>query len=98
MTHGMWGNMGHTAVLNISGIRVIVASERIQARDPEMFRVCGMDPTAIGIVVVKSAVHFRAAFQHIAKEIIIADGPGLTAMDLKQFPYQRIRRPMFPID
>ena len=34
----------------------------------------------------------------IAKEIIIADGPGLTATDLTQFPYQRIRRPMFPID
>ena len=98
MTHGTWGNMGHTAVLNISGIRVIVASERIQARDPEMFRVCGLEPAAIGILVVKSAVHFRAAFQNIAKEIISADGPGLTAMDLTRFPYQWIRRPMFPID
>jgi len=98
MTHGMLGNMGPTAVLNISGIRVIVASERIQARDPEMFRVCGIEPVAMGILVVKSAVHFRAAFQNIAKEIIIADGPGLTASDLTRFPYQRIRRPMFPID
>ena len=98
MTHGMLGNMGLTAVLNISGIRVIVASERIQARDPEMFRVCGIEPETTGILVVKSAVHFRAAFKDIAKEIIVADGPGLTASDLTLFPYQRIRRPMFPID
>jgi microcystin degradation protein MlrC len=75
-----------------------VTSERIQARDPEIFRVCGVEPAAIEILVVKSAVHFRAAFQNIAKEIIIADGPGLTASDLTRFPYQRIRRPMFPID
>jgi microcystin degradation protein MlrC len=98
MTRGLWGNMGRTAVLNISNIRAIVTSERIQARDPEMFRVCGVEPAAIGILVVKSAVHFRAAFQDIVKEIIIADGPGLTASDLTRFPYQRIRRPMFPID
>jgi microcystin degradation protein MlrC len=98
MTRGAWGNMGPTAVLNIAGIRVIVTSERIQARDPEMFRVCGVEPAAIGILVLKSAVHFRAAFENIAKEIVIADGPGLTACDLTRFPYQRIRRPMFPID
>jgi microcystin degradation protein MlrC len=98
MTRGAWGNMGSTAVLNINNIRAIVTSERIQARDPEMFRVCGVEPNAIGILVVKSAVHFRAAFQNIVNEIIIADGPGLTASDLTQFPYQRIRRPMFPID
>jgi microcystin degradation protein MlrC len=98
MTRGVWGNMGPTAVLNTSNIRAIVTSERIQARDPEIFRVCGVEPAAIEILVVKSAVHFRAAFQNIAKEIIIADGPGLTASDLTRFPYQRIRRPMFPID
>ena len=98
MTRGAWGNMGPTAVLNIAGIRAVVTSERIQARDPEMFRVCGLEPAAIGILVVKSAVHFRAGFENMAKEIIIADGPGLTASDLTRFPYQRIRRPMFPID
>ena len=34
----------------------------------------------------------------LAKEIIIADGPGLTSLDLTMFPYTRIRRPMWPID
>ena len=46
MTRGAWGNMGRTAVLNIAGIRAIVTSERIQARDPEMFRVCGVEPAS----------------------------------------------------
>ena len=98
MTRGAWGNMGPTAVLNIAGIRAIVTSERIQARDPEMFRVCGVEPASIGILVVKSAVHFRAGFKDIAGQIIVADGPGLTVADLTLLPYKRIRRPMFPID
>ena len=98
MTHGAWGYMGSSVVLNANGIRVIVASERIQARDPEMFRACGIEPSAMDILVVKSSVHFRAAFNDLAGEIIIADGPGLTAADLSLLPYKRIRRPMFPID
>ena len=36
MTRGAWGNLGLSAVFNIDGIHVIVASERIQARDPEI--------------------------------------------------------------
>ena len=98
MTHGAWGNLGLSAILNINGIRTIVASERIQARDPEIFRACGIEPMDMDILVVKSAVHFRAAFREIAKAVIVADGPGLTTADLTLLPYQRIRRPMFPID
>ena len=98
MTHGAWGNLGPTTVLNINGIRVIVASERIQSRDPEIFRACGIEPIEMEILVVKSSVHFRAGFKDIARKIIIADGPGLTAADLTLLPYKRIRRPMFPID
>jgi microcystin degradation protein MlrC len=98
MTQGAWGNMGPSAVLNVNGTRVIVSSERIQARDPEMFRACGIEPTEMNILVVKSAVHFRAAFKEMAGEIIIADGPGLTTADLSILPYKRIRRPMFPLD
>jgi microcystin degradation protein MlrC len=98
MTRGAWGNLGLSAVFNIDGIHVIVASERIQARDPEIFRVCGIEPNDMNILVVKSSVHFRAGFKDIAGQIIVADGPGLTAANLTLLPYKRIRRPMFPID
>ena len=67
-------------------------------RDPEVFRYCGMDPEKIDILVVKSAVHFRAAFAPLAGAIVEADGPGLTALDLKPFPFKRIRRPIYPLD
>ena len=98
MTQGAWGSLGRSAVLNVDGIRIIVASKRVQSRDPEIFRAAGITPEDTRILAVKSAVHFRAAFEPMAAEVIVADGPGLTSLDLSQFPFTRIRRPMFPLD
>ena len=97
MSRGATGDIGLTAVVNVSGIDVMVCSKRVQTRDPEVFRSAGIDPMDNDILVVKSAVHFRAGFNPIAKEIIIADGPGLTSLDLSIFPYTKIRSPMWPI-
>lgn len=98
MTTGSWASLGDCAVLDVGGIRVIVASKRLQCRDPEIFRAAGIDPLDVDILVVKSAVHFRAAFQPFAAKVIMADGPGLTALDLTRFDYSRIQRPLFPLD
>jgi len=98
MSHGAWGDIGTTAVINVDGIDVMVCSKRVQTRDPEVFRSAGIDPFDNDILAIKSAVHFRAGFKPVAKDIVIADGPGLTSLDLSIFPYERIRRPMWPID
>jgi microcystin degradation protein MlrC len=98
MTTGSWASLGDCAVLDVGGIKVIVASKRLQCRDPEIFRAAGIDPLEMDILVVKSAVHFRAAFEPFAARVILADGPGLTSLDLTQFDYKRIRRPLFPLD
>ena len=98
MARGAWGSLGRSVVLGVNGVRVIVASKRVQSRDPEIFRVAGIPPESARILVVKSAVHFRAAFEQMASEVIVADGPGLTALDMSLFPFRRIRRPMFPLD
>jgi microcystin degradation protein MlrC len=98
MSRGAWGDIGTAAVINVNGVDVIVSSKRVQTRDPEVFRSAGIDPFDSDILAIKSAVHFRAGFKTVAKDIIIADGPGLTSLDLSIFPYTRIRRPMWPID
>ena len=98
MSRGAHASLGLSAVLDIGGILVIVSSKRIQTRDPEMFRVAGIEPLDQKIVVVKSAVHFRAGFEPIAADIVIADAPGLTALDLSQFDFKRIQRPLYPLD
>ena len=98
MGRGAWNSIGKAAVIDINGIQVIVCSHRAQTLDPEVFRSAGIEPTEMEIVVVKSAVHFRAGFAPVAKEIITADGPGLTSLDMSRFDFKRIRRPLWPID
>jgi microcystin degradation protein MlrC len=50
------------------------------------------------ILVVKSTIHYRAAFEPIAKAIIEVDAPGLSSSNLSRFDFRRVRRPIFPLD
>jgi microcystin degradation protein MlrC len=98
MLRGLPGRLGTTAVLDVDDIKVILISYRWQTLDPEMIRFVGIDPTAEKMVVVKSTIHYRAAFEAIAKEIIEVDAPGLSSSNLTRFRFERIRRPIFPLD
>jgi microcystin degradation protein MlrC len=98
MMTGLPGRLGATAVLDIDDVKVILITYRWQTLDPEMIRFVGIDPLAEKILVVKSTIHYRAAFEPIAKEIIEVDAPGLSSSNLARFDFRRIRRPIFPLD
>jgi microcystin degradation protein MlrC len=98
MLRGLPGRLGPTAVLGVAGVRVILISLRWQTLDPEMLRFVGIEPTEEKIVVVKSTLHYRAAFEPIAREIVEVDAPGLSSSNLARFAYKRVRRPIFPLD
>ena len=90
--------MGMTAVLDLDGIKVIVTEQRVQALDLSLFRSVGIEPTAARALVVKSSVHFRAAFAPIAAKIIDVDTPGISSPHLERFVFQHVRRPIWPLD
>jgi microcystin degradation protein MlrC len=98
MMHGLAGRLGTTAVLDVDDVKVILISYRWQTLDPEMIRFVGLDPLREKILVVKSTIHYRAAFEPFAKEIIEVDAPGLSSSNLERFPFRRVRRPIFPLD
>lgn len=98
MMRGLPGRLGPTAVLDVNDVKVILISYRWQTLDPEMIRFVGINPLLEKILVVKSTIHYRAAFEPIAKEIIEVDAPGLSSSNLSRFEYRRIRRPIFPLD
>jgi microcystin degradation protein MlrC len=98
MMTGLPGRLGLTAVLDVDDVKVILISHRWQTLDPEMIRFVGIDPLREKILVVKSTIHYRAAFEPIAKEIIEVDAPGLSSSNLGRFEYRRVRRPIFPLD
>jgi microcystin degradation protein MlrC len=98
MGTGAETEMGRTAVLRIGGVDVIVTEKRLQPTDLELYRSLGIEPTEKRFIVVKSSVHYRAAHEPIAKEVIELDTPGLTSPRLSGFGFKKIRRPIFPLD
>jgi microcystin degradation protein MlrC len=98
MARGLEAQLGPTAVLDVDGVKIILISRRRQTLDPEMIRCVGIDPTAERILVVKSTIHYRAAFEPLAHAIIEVDAPGLSSSNLAHFTFTRVRRPIFPLD
>jgi hypothetical protein len=58
----------------------------------------GVDVTRLKIVALKSSDHFRAAFRPLAAAIIGCHSRGLVSADLTTFDYQRLERPIWPLD
>jgi microcystin degradation protein MlrC len=82
--------LGPSACLRIGGVRVVVAGEKPQMADQEMYRFVGIEPTTQGILVNKSSVHFRADFTPIAEEIIVCKAPGPMLADPGDFPWKNL--------
>lgn len=90
MLNGMRGELGPTACLRIEGVRIAVSTVKMQVFDRNLFRVAGIEPERMKILVNKSSVHFRADFQPIAHAILVAKSPGPMAADPADLPWQRL--------
>jgi len=90
MMTGVTVQLGACACLEIEGILVAVASGKKQMLDRELFRMVGIVPEAMKILVVKSSNHFRADFTPIAAEIIVAKAAGPMAADPADLPWKRL--------
>ncbi|MBC8351329.1 MAG: M81 family metallopeptidase [Planctomycetes bacterium] len=98
MLQGVADHLGPTATLIIGGVEVVVSSHRRQCLDVEMLRIAGIEPVHRRLLVVKSAVHFRADFGPLAAHIFDADTPGIHRPDFSLFDYRHLRRPIYPLD
>jgi microcystin degradation protein MlrC len=98
MWQGMRMSMGDCAVLRVAGIDILLASHRFQIIDLQQFLSVGIDPRQKAVVGLKSSQHFRAAFQPIARKVLIVDADGLLSTDFRRFPYKKLRRPIWPLD
>ena len=90
MMTGVTVQLGACACLEIEGVLVAVASGKKQMLDRELFRMVGIVPEAMKILVVKSSNHFRADFTPIAAEIIVAKAAGPMAADPADLPWKRL--------
>lgn len=86
------GPMALLASRAAPGVRVAVASRKVQAADREMFRHLGVEPGRERVLVLKSSVHFRADFEPIAKEVLVAKAPGPALADPAEFRWTKLRK------
>jgi microcystin degradation protein MlrC len=90
MMHGMHVDVGPTACLRIDDVRVAVSSVKAPMNDRNLFRMAGIQPEKMRILVNKSSVHFRADFGPIAERILVAKSPGPMAADPADLPWKRL--------
>jgi len=96
------GNMALLRSRAAPGVRVVLASRKVQAADQEMFRHLGVEPRTQRILALKSSVHFRADFEPIAREVMVVKAPGPALADPAEFKWTRLRkdvrlRPLGPV-
>lgn len=90
MTAGSTARLGPCACVEVEGVRVLLASAKAQMLDLDLFRFLGIEPAAMHLLVVKSSVHFRAAFAPIAAHILVAKSPGPMPADPGDLPWQHL--------
>jgi len=91
MAQGLSDTMGDTALLEIKGVRVVVTSVRKQCIDRNMLKVAGVELDSVSLLVLKSAVHYRADYGPYAALMLDADTPGVHRPDFSCFNYQNRR-------
>ncbi|WP_026379775.1 M81 family metallopeptidase [Afifella pfennigii] len=90
--------MGETAVIRHGDLKVVLTSLRTMPFDQGILTSVGIDPAAEPVIVVKSAIAWRAAFEPIARRILIADTPGICPASLRAEHYRKAPRPIWPLD
>ncbi|MSP88441.1 MAG: M81 family peptidase [Alphaproteobacteria bacterium] len=85
-------NLGPTACLRIGGVRIAVASTKVQMLDQALFRHFGIEPKAQKILGIKSSVHFRADFQPICADVLVVEAPGPMIVDPAKLPWKKLRK------
>jgi microcystin degradation protein MlrC len=91
-------DMGSSAVVRHRGLTIVLTSKRLAPMDLGQWRSQGIAPEKLSVIGVKAAVGHRRAYDPIASASFTVKTRGPCASDLKQLPYTRIRRPVYPLD
>jgi microcystin degradation protein MlrC len=91
------GRSGPIAVLNVSGVDVVLSSTRLSFEDPAQLRRLRLEPLEYRIVVLKRG-YLTAPFQAISQRSILAFSPGATNCRISEMEFRRVNRPIYPLD
>ena len=90
--------MGPTAVVESSGVKIVLTSRRSMPFDAEQLRSLNIEPEKQKIIVVKSAIAWKAAYGDMAKMVLVANTPGVCAADLSRLSFNNRPKPLYPLE
>jgi microcystin degradation protein MlrC len=98
MFQGLTGSLGTSALLRIGGVLIAVVSAREQPFDTAFARTLGVDCAKMKYICLKSAAHFRAAFEPFAGSIFNVDAAGIHTHVFQNLKFKKRTRPVFPVE
>jgi len=90
--------MGPCAVVHHKGVTIMLTTRKTMPFDLGQWRSQGIEPADFAVIGVKAAVAHRRAYDRIAAVSYTVETPGPCITDPTKLPYQRINRPVFPLD
>ena len=98
MYTGVKVSMGHSAVLDTGEVEIVITSRHHEPWDVGVFTSVGIQPEHKRYLLLKSRIHYRAGFGDLGKHTITCDGHGVTTSDNTLLDFQKVRRPIYPLD
>lgn len=91
-------DMGPCAVVRHGGITVLLTSRKTPPFDLGQWRSQGVEPADFAFIGVKAAVAHRRAYDPIAVASHTVGTPGPCTSDLRSLRFERVTRPIYPLD
>jgi len=98
MARGELADMGASAVLDTGKVEIAVISRHVEPHDIGSFRALGIEPEKKRYLMLKSRVHWRAGLGALARATVECAGEGVCTSDYSQLRFNRVRRPVYPLD
>lgn len=95
---GQRASMGRTAVLDTGAARLVLSERTQEPWDLGVFESVGIDPRRARFLLLKSRMYCRPVFEPISAALVECDSRGVTGSDYGLFRYERLVRPVYPLD
>ncbi|WP_042290994.1 M81 family metallopeptidase [Paraburkholderia mimosarum] len=95
---GQRSHMGRSVVLDLGPATLVVTERTQEPWDLGVFESVGIDPRRARFLLLKSRMYCRPVFVPIAAALVECDSRGVTSSDYGLFRYERLARPVYPLD
>ncbi len=98
MARGVRMDMGPAVVVDTGAVEIVLISRHVEPSDLNCLLALGIDPLQKRYVMLKSRIHWRAGLGSLARAVVECAGVGVCTSDYGQLRFEKVRRPIYPLD